>query len=293
MKKSILIFALTLFVCSVLVGCKSRPLVATIHRESSGRLEPPGYFQHSEEDREHAAEKLGSSCSDPAPDRAAECDELERQILASTVRLEWHVWMEKDDGSGYTPVSANAGHATIKEGRYLVTHNHSAISLSDPKSGLLTTISVFTAAGKPLWLDAPVELVSIVVEDAETLVLDFGSYGSEGLFAAFGLSSAEFRPWESLALQSGQEVAQISWDGETAEVDWVKVESVITEHGTPRLEVVNFVMPGASGGGVFWNGYHIANTWTREFVRNVHSRAILRRYSVAALNSPQVVAQLR
>jgi hypothetical protein len=157
---------------------------------------------------------------------------------------------------------------------------------------MLTTVSVYTANGEPLWLEAPVALVSIAAEDAETLVLDFGNYGSEGLFAAFGLSSAEFRSWESLTLHSGQEVAQINWDGKTAHVDWVKVQTVITEHGTPRLEFANFVTPGASGGGVFWNGYHIANTWARESVRNVHSGAILRRYSVAALNSSRVVAEL-
>jgi hypothetical protein len=227
------------------------------------------------------------------PHLIRKCDELETQILASTVRLEWHVWMEKDEGGEYTPIDGSAGHATIKEGRYLVTHNHSVISLSDPKSGMLTTVSVFTANGKPLWLDAPVEFVSTAAEDVETLVLDFGNYGSKGLFAAFGLSSAEFRSWESLALHSGEEVAQINWDGKTAHVDWVKVQTIITEHGMPRLELANFVMPGASGGGVFWHGYHIANTWTRESVRNVHSGAVLRRYSVAALNSSRIVAKLR
>jgi hypothetical protein len=227
------------------------------------------------------------------PDEVQVCDELEHQILASTVRLEWRLWMLRDDGSWYAPVDAGAGHATVKEGQYLVTHNHWGISLSDRRDGVLTTLSVYTADGKPIWQDVPVEQVTPVAEDAETLVLDFGRYGSAGVFAALGLLSAEFKPWQSLPLRSGMEVAQINWDGATARVDWVKINALITESGTPRLALANFVMLGASGGGVFWNGYHVGNTWSRVTTYGANSGALLRRHSEAALNSSHVAAYLQ
>jgi hypothetical protein len=295
-KRSILSLTLAVIICSsMLAGLQPRPLLAAIYGDVTGLSSPTPVRPTGApwDKRAPSAKPPDYSCANPLPHLVRKCDEVEAQILASTVRLEWHVWMEKNDGSEYTPVDGSAGHATIKEGRYLVTHNHLAISLSEPESGMLTTVSVFAADGKPLWLDAPVELVAIAAEDAETLVLDFGNYGSEGLFAALGLSSAEFRSWDSLPLHSGQAVAQINWDGETTDVDWVKIQTVITDHGTPRLELASFVMPGASGGGIFWNGYHIANTWTRNSVRNVHNGTVLRRYSVAALNPSRVVAKLQ
>ena len=195
MKRSTLSLTLAIVICSsVLVGLQPRHLLAAVHGEVTGLSSPTPVRPTGAplESRAPSAEPPDYSCAKPVPHLVRECDELETQILASTVRLEWHVWTEKDDGSRYAPVDAHVGHATIKEGRYLVTHNHSAISLSDPESGMLTTVSVFTANGKPLWLDAPVELVSIAAEDAETLVLDFGSYSSEGLFAAFDLKSDRF-----------------------------------------------------------------------------------------------------
>lgn len=294
MKKSILSIMSAIVACSTLATFQVQPLLATIHRDVSGPPVPPEIYQSENlpNDDLQPLDTSGPSCANPSSGQVQKCDEWERRILASTVRLEWHVWSENDDGSGYTPVDAYAGHATIKDGRYLVTHNHSGISLSDPENGVLTTVSVFAANGKPIWLEAPLELVTVAAEDAQTLVLDFGSYSGEGLFATFGLSSPEFRTWESLPLRAGMEVAQIDWNGATAHIDWVTIDAVTGESGTPRLELANAVLPGASGGGVFWNGNHIANTWSRVTTYNVNSGAIVRRYSEAALNSSRVVAEL-
>jgi hypothetical protein len=85
------------------------------------------------------------------------------------------------------------------------------------------------------------------------------------------------------------EVAQIDWDGATAHVEWVVIEDVVMNDGTPRLELANAVMRGASGGGVFWNGYHIANNWSQATTYDANSGAVTRQYSVAALNSTAVV----
>jgi hypothetical protein len=131
--------------------------------------------------------------------------------------------------------------------------------------------------------------VTIVVEDAETLVLDFGTYrdGGTEMFTAFGLASAEPAAWGSLPIQPGMEVAQVDWDGSNTHVDWVTIEGIITDGGTPRLELDNYVEGGASGGGVFWGGYHIANNWYRATTNNANSGAVIRQYSAAALNSAQ------
>lgn len=226
------------------------------------------------------------SCTNPSPGEAWKCN-VERQILASTVRLKWRVSTKKADGSGYNSVGS-IGHATVMDGRHLVTHNHTGIvSLSNPRDGEIVEIAVYTVDGELIW-EGPLAAVTVALEEAETLVLDFGTYRDEGMFARRGLSSAEFRAWGSLSLQPGMEVAQVDWNGTTVHVDWIKIESVITNNGTPRLELANFVARGASGGGVFLNGYHVANNWSQATTLDGNSGAVTRRYSVAALNPTQV-----
>ena len=56
-------------------------------------------------------------------------------------------------------------------------------------------------------------------------------------------------------------VAQVDWDGNESRVEWTTIEEIITEDGVPRLLLNNGVTRGSSGGGVFWNGKHIANNW--------------------------------
>jgi hypothetical protein len=60
------------------------------------------------------------------------------------------------------------------------------------------------------------------------------------MFAGLDMASAEFKAGGSLALQPGMEVAQIDWDGAANYVDWVTIEDVITDSGTPRLKLANF-----------------------------------------------------
>jgi hypothetical protein len=51
------------------------------------------------------------------------------------------------------------------------------------------------------------------------------------------------------------------------------------------LELDNFNEIGSSGGGVFWQGIHIANNWQRTTVNVSRGTAMLYQYSSAALNS--------
>jgi hypothetical protein len=209
---------------------------------------------------------------------------MEADVLATTVRMVMRVYVPNQDGAGYDYIDGSVGHATIRNGRYLVTHNHFGLSLQDLADGRLSRLSIYKANGEIILKDAPFGAFDVVLADPQTLLFDFGDYGGQGLFAFMGMASAEFRTWEAAGLQPGVEVAQLNWDGETAHVDWVRVTAVHSGDDTPQLELENFVQQGASGGGVFYNGYHIANNWTRATDRT-NTGQVLRQYSVAALNS--------
>lgn len=276
----------------MLAICPTLPVVGVIHRNLPGSPDLRVFHQNDDTANDHALSIHASSllCADPMPGESRRCEELEQQFLASTVRLEWHLWIMNDDDNRYSNVKRSVGHATIKEGRYLVTHNHPGMLRSDLENGQYITASVFSANGEPIWLEVPLSLLSIVVEEPGTLVIEFGNYVGRGPFVTTGLASADFITWESLPLQPGMEVAQVGWDGATAYIDWVMINEVMIESGSPRIELANFVTPGTSGGGIFWNGYHIANTWYQATELDPKSEVVLRQYSVAALNSPQVTA---
>ncbi len=287
----VFLFRLTVIAIGVLAGFQ------TLHVEAAIQDNVPDSYlsQALQQNQDMTAGQVSladvstASCTYPTPEKVEECKQLERQILASTVRVEWNLWVAKDGNSMmYTCVRKSIGHATIKEGRYLVTHNHWDLLLSDLGRGERVTLSVFSATGKPIWLETPLEVITIVEAGSETLVLDFGDFGAQGLFALLGIPSAEFMIWEAIPVQSGMEVAQVNWDGTTARVDWVTVDEVIIRNGVARLELVSTVIDGTSGGGVFWNGYHIANTWYRVTERRFWDGKLVRQYSVAALNPPTV-----
>ncbi|MCP4417749.1 MAG: hypothetical protein GY805_14085 [Chloroflexi bacterium] len=121
--------------------------------------------------------------------------------------------------------------------------------------------------------------------------MDFCELGGKGLFSIFDIPSAEFNNWQSLSLAPGMEVAQINWDNETAHVQWVNIKSVTTNVGTPRIELNNGVIKGASGGGIFRDGTHIGNNWTSSTVQEVNGGTVVDAFSAAALNSDWIVEQ--
>jgi hypothetical protein len=224
------------------------------------------------------------SCARPMAEAVQRCRQLEQQILSATVRIELESWSVAADESGYIRHHAN-GHATIKEGRYLITHNHYNIPLSTPlapgKQASYTKVSIHKADGQLLF-STSLSNFRVDLVEAQTLVIDIGESGAQQLAAA-GLHSAGFRSWSSLSLRPGMEVAQVDWDGEIAHVDWVKIAALVTNDGTPRVELNNYIQIGASGGAVFWNGYHIANNWAR--VAEHDAGDYERTYSIGALNS--------
>lgn len=220
------------------------------------------------------------SCANPTPDMVIGCDEAARRILASTVRLEFH------------GPAGGIGHATVVGGRYLITHNHypvTAAALNNGGEGVVTAVSVLKANGDIILLKAPLSYFKVVREEPEMLLLDFQAYGGVGFFDSLGVPSIEWSDGATLLPAPGSEVAQVNWDGATARVDWVRVTASRSETGVSYMELDNYVEQGASGGGVFYNGVHIANNWTRQTDR-LETGAVVRQYSVAALNPANVVA---
>ena len=184
------------------------------------------------------------------------------------------------------------GHGTIVGGRYLLTHNHypvTATTLNNGGEGAVTAVSIFKANGDIILLKAPLSYFRVAREEAEMLLLDFQMYSGVGFFDSLGVPSIAWRDGNGLLLAPGSELAQVNWNGSTAQVDWVRVTALDQASGVSYLELDSFVEQGASGGGVFYNGVHIANNWSRQTDR-LESGEIIRQYSVAALNSANVLA---
>ena len=184
------------------------------------------------------------------------------------------------------------GHGTIVDGRYLITHNHypvTAAALNNGGEGAVTAVSVLKANGDIVLLKAPLSYFKVIRQEPEMLLLDFGAYGGVGFFDSLGVPSIEWSNGNVPLLAPGSEVAQVNWDGSTARVEWVRVAAVHLDSGAAFIELDSFVEQGASGGGVFHNGVHVANNWTRQTDR-LESGAIVRQYSVAALNPANVLA---
>lgn len=229
-------------------------------------------------------EKAEPACANPDEANAVRCREMEREILSATVRLEFEVYAPAAAG-GFRLEDGSIGHGTIVEGRYLLTHNHFGLSLADFEDGRRRTLTVYAPDGEILLQDAPFGSFEVVVAAPQTLVFDFGDYGGEGLFGFLGLGSTRFNPEQSERLQAGMAVAQVDWDGNIAHVDWVRIDAIREEGGTRVLVLGNFVAQGASGGGVFYDGYFLANNWFRRTERTVEGE-LVQRYTVAALGWP-------
>lgn len=203
---------------------------------------------------------------------------IEARILRSTLRLQVDYWLVAEAERGYL-IENSVGHGTVKEGRYLVTHNH----FGRPFAGIgaaqvFTHVRLYDASGEEVAALSG-DRIFVAHQEAQTLVLDFGLRDGQGFFHSLGLPSADFAPGQTLDLPAGSPIAQVDWDGTASRVDW----TVLSKSGRD-LALDDGLLPGASGGGVYWQGRHVGNNWTtvEELGRN---GAVLRRYSVAAANS--------
>jgi hypothetical protein len=294
MRNILLILVLISFIVVILaIGKTESPLTNIEEVEMVG--EKPNLNQVFPENNALAGEKPPFSCAHPTARQLATCRDLEQQILNSTLRIDIEAWLEVAGSSGeYGTQSfaraAGNGHATIKDGRYLVTHNHFGIPLPALESGaafVFGAVTVYTAEGRELTLDLEEIPFTVSGIDQETLIFDFGTIDGQGIFAVKSLPSATFRSWEELTLRSGMEVAQVDWDGFKTSINWVTIEKIITDNGPARLVLSGGLTPGASGGGVFLNGQHIANNW--ELIKFIgEDGQMIDQVSTAALNSQLV-----
>ena len=274
MKSKFLLFILMLFVFGQLIGFKTDAGLlpdAVTDELAIGRV---------------VMASAEPSCARPEPVWTGWCRDLEERILAATVRIELLGW--RGTGDERTPmVLANRAHATVKDGRYLVTHNHFEPSLTRPR-GRYSAVSLYRANGEIVLSQAPITAFRVVAGDAQTLVLEFVDEAGNGLFESLGLPSAPFAAWEALDLQPGVEVAQIDWNGGATQLHWAGIDRVIADDDPSRVEMRTLIGPGSSGGGVFWQGTHVANNWFRVISREADRGRIVDSYSMAALNTPAI-----
>ena len=225
------------------------------------------------------------SCANPIPGREAVCRAMEQKILDSTVRIYMYTTLIPVEGICCRVITAN-GYATVKDGRYLITHNHFNETLfpilqqGDPKG--LVYINVINTAGEVL-LTVPAQAVVLLVSDHQSLVLDFGLKDGRGVFESLGLSSASFKAPSFTDLQPGMEVAQIDWDGLSSHIQWTTIESVEIVNETPVVKLSSCIRSGASGGGLFRHGVHIGNNWSVSIKCGQELDSV--NFSFAALNS--------
>ena len=232
---------------------------------------------------------MQESCLQPKGKAAKACREREQGILAATVRIEFRGWSVAENETGYN-IDSSVGHGTVKEGRYLVTHNHINIPLSiRPQEGELeiyTVVILTNSSGEKLF-EGPLSDFELVWEDPEVLVI---AHKDDSLFEKLGFASAEFKDWSSVPLEAGMEVAQVDWDGATTRVDWTTIQEVNIEEGVPRLVLADGATPGASGGGIFWNGVHVANNWAM-VEQYEGSGLLIDIITKAAMNSVQIAGE--
>jgi hypothetical protein len=195
----------------------------------------------------------------PASCPIENCQQMQADILSSTIRIHLQVWRVKPDESGYD-LDESIGHATLRNDRYLVTHNHYGLLEQTDLPGTAISVVIYDSNGQYLF-SSPLTDYVLSREGEETLVFEMKNDYDRNQLAMVGVISAEFADWRSLRLQPGMEVAQVDWNGSVSRVDWVTVEEIITEEGVPRLLLSDGITRGSSGGGIFWNGIHVANNW--------------------------------
>lgn len=254
--------------------------VAYIAPASSNSVAAPDITAHPQQP------EVGTAvCAEPEADMGTVCRNLSEQILASVVRIVLHGSFQKGQHSDFR---GSSGHATVMDGRYLVTHNHFSVdmaALSPANNQGVTGFSLYNAQGQRIIRNGPIGTFRVIAQDAQTLVLDFGP----DYFVNLGVASASFLAGHEVSIAAGDEVAQVDWDAERAYVVWTTITRIVLDEEIPYLEIDNFVMPGASGGGIFWNGQHIANNWADITVTASDSGRFLQAYSIAALNSSRVL----
>jgi hypothetical protein len=73
-------------------------------------------------------------------------------------------------------------------------------------------------------------------------------------------------------------------------VVWTRVRDLVPDNGQQLLHLENFIQLGASGGGVYVDGFHIGNNWSRIPLVDSITGEVVSGYSVVALNSDLIAS---
>lgn len=247
-----------------LTGCMQSPIIATIAQPA------PTVRQLTTAD-----------CLNHDTTADAFCNAQAAMLLASTVRFEIYNWWIQQDGVGAVK-RYGVGHGTVKDGRYLVTHNHFSSVAYGGERPESASLVLFNADGEQIALLSGIELKAVEIS-AETLIIDFGDVNGQGYFDTLNIPSASFAPDNTVLIESNEVVAQINWDDTRSFIDWTKIRTVENEDGVLTVVLDNEIVAGASGGGIFLNGQHIANNWKSVQLLGAAGE-LVDAYSVAALN---------
>jgi len=232
----------------------------------------------------------GTSCRNQTNyELRVSCRQMEAQILAATVRIEMNGYYLVG-GQRLSLTKGGKSHATVIGDRYLVTHNHFRYSLLEEAAvdgEGYTGISLRTMDGKLVLENASLSIINIAYEDEEILVLELVDEQRQNLLEKMNLHSAKALDWESVDWEMGMEIAHIDWNGVKAHINWVQVEKVITD-GVVHIEVDSYAMKGSSGGGAYWNGYHIGNILAHNLEKDFTTGEVTRLYTMIALNDLDV-----
>jgi hypothetical protein len=226
-------------------------------------------------------------CAKPRENEREQCEALEAHILASVIRFE--IFGPSDDDPAV--LVYRVGHGTVINGRYLVVHNHFHLDVNAFEGAFAEDIFIdlYRADGQILLQNLHPPVFRVVREEPETMLWDFGSGESgEGFFESLGVTSASFKGPDQVQPKPGIEVAQVVWDGQSTGIEWVTIEEVNLDGEQPTIMLGNPLQLGASGGGVFWEGHHIANNWMRLRFVDANDQ-ITREASLAALNTEWIL----
>lgn len=231
--------------------------------------------------------------SSPTPPAIDGHQPVEQLMLEATVRLAVETWLVNEGERGYT-ILKSEGHGTVVNGRFLITHNHHTIPLSLSETGfdpdIYTRLLVFNAAGDLVNI-LPLTDFQIALREPQTLLLAYVGDKTDSPFGTMGLKVEQVQVGTAVLLEPDAEVAQINWDGQTTWVEWPRVTAVYPQHEPPCMELASQPQLGASGGGIFWQGQHIGNTWLKG-IRTGEANGGTCQYSKVVLNSVQLTHYL-
>ncbi len=217
---------------------------------------------------------------------------MEQAILDTTVRIVFHGSIEIDDGYDTIQINGTISHGTVIDGRYLLTHNHFGIPLSQIQiynrhaNKSFTGVSVYRLDGTAVIENASMDVFRVANESNESVLLDFGTVTGQGFFAQAGIKSAKIGASTNGRLRPHTEIGLIDWDGQTNSlVVWVQVKAIYQDDGQTFVQADHFIELGASGGGVFLNNQHIGNNWARMTETDLNTGKVTQKLTLIALNA--------